>query len=51
MKYHLTCKNYSLNQIHETNSMYNLKKFWKNWNKKHGEKMKCVHGYVIEELE
>ena len=50
MKYHLTCKNCSLSQIHETNSMYNLKKFWSNWNKKHGEKMKCVHEYEFKEL-
>jgi len=50
MKYNLTCKNCKLEQIHETSSMYNLKKFWSDWNLNHGEKMKCVHEYEFREI-
>ena len=51
MKYILTCKNCNLRHTHETDSMDTVGEFWKNWNRGHGDAMKCVHDYVIETLD
>lgn len=50
MKYHLTYMNCDLSQVHEVDSMDNLKNFWKNWNKSHGEDMNCVHECEFMEM-
>ena len=50
-KYRLTCKNCSMDHIHETDSMDTILDFWKNWNNVHGEEMKCVHDYLIKALD
>jgi len=50
IKYQLTCKNCTLDHTHETDSMDGVMEFWKNWNKKYGEDMKCIHEYEIRPL-
>ena len=37
-----------MDQIHEADDFKNLEQFWKNWNKKNDELMKCKHDYVFE---
>ncbi len=50
MKYNLTCKKCSLNEIYEVDSMDNLEEFWRNWNKEYGGTMGCVHEYEFVEV-
>ena len=48
--YRLTCKNCDMDHTHEVEQIEGVSEFWKNWNKAHGENMKCIHDYVIETL-
>lgn len=50
VKYNLTCKKCSLNEIYEVDSMDNLEEFWNNWNKEYGGTMGCMHDYEFKEL-
>ena len=49
IKYKLTCKDCKLDNVHTTDSFDSIESFWKNWNVKHGETMKCVHDYGFKE--
>ena len=50
MRYCLICMKCELNHAHEEFSIDSAHDFWKNWNHDHGEDMKCVHDYIIEEI-
>ena len=50
IKYILTCKKCELRHTHEAYSIDTATDFWNNWNREHGEDMKCVHDYEFEEI-
>jgi hypothetical protein len=49
IKYKLTYKGCKLDNVHTSNSFDSIESFWKNWNVKHGETMKCVCDYRFKE--